>query len=58
MWLRLLVVALLSLPLLCVVLLSAPAWATWPFLSEDKRKTVLSFVEQLTQWAKAIGRGR
>ncbi|GGP84419.1 hypothetical protein GCM10010140_11910 [Streptosporangium pseudovulgare] len=54
-WLRHGVAALLVLPLLCIVLLSFPAWVSWPFLAEDKRKTVLSFVRQLTQWAQAIG---
>lgn len=57
-WLRLLVAALLSLPLLCIVLLSAPAWACWPFLGEGKQETVLAFVNQLTKWAKAIAGGR
>lgn len=57
-WLRLLVAAMLSLPLLCVVVLSAPAWASWPFLPEQKQQTVLSFVKQLTQWVKAIVGGR
>ncbi|MFI0417944.1 hypothetical protein [Spongiactinospora sp. 9N601] len=53
-WLRVLLVALLVLPLLCIVVLSFPAWATWPFLPLDKRQTVLSFVDQLAKWAKAI----
>lgn len=57
LWLRLLIVALLALPLLCVVLLSFPAWVSWPFLAQDRRRTVLSFVDRLTKWAKAIGGG-
>ncbi|WP_182903539.1 hypothetical protein [Microbispora sp. H10830] len=57
LWLRLLVGALVALPLLCVVLLSFPAWVSWPFLPTDRRQTVLSFVDRLTKWAKAISGG-
>lgn len=57
LWLRLLVGALLALPLLCIVLLSFPAWVSWPFLPTDRRQTVLSFVDRLTKWAKAISEG-
>jgi len=33
-----------------IVILSAPAWLTWPFLSEDRQKAVLQMVNALAQW--------
>lgn len=53
-WQRVAITALLVLPLLLIVLLSAPAWAVLPFLSESRRDTVLKFLGCLTDWIKAI----
>ena len=53
-WQRVAVVAMLALPLLVLVLLSMPAWITFPFLAVDRRKTVLQFVDRIADWAKAL----
>jgi hypothetical protein len=53
-WQRAAITALLVLPLLLIVVLSAPAWAAWPFLSEPRRDAVLKFLGCLTDWIKAI----
>jgi hypothetical protein len=46
-------VALFLLPLLAVVLLSAPAWLTWPFLSPQRQEVVLAVLDRLVQWTRA-----
>lgn len=43
-------VVLRSLPILIVVLLSAPAWMTWPFLTERRQRIVLEMVRTLSDW--------
>jgi hypothetical protein len=53
-WQRVVVAAVLVLPLLLVVGLSAPVWLTWPFLSEPRRKAVIQFLGCLINWIKAI----
>jgi hypothetical protein len=53
-WQRVALGAILVLPLLVLVLLSAPAWLTWPFLSADRRKTVLQFVDRIADWARSL----
>ena len=53
-WQRVAITALLVLPLLLIVLLSAPAWAALPFLSEPRRDAVLKFLGYLIDWIKAI----
>ena len=40
-WHRVAVAAILVIPLLTLILLSLPAWITWPFLSTERRMTVL-----------------
>jgi hypothetical protein len=40
-WHRVAVAAILVIPLLTLILLSLPAWITWPFLSTERRTTVL-----------------
>jgi hypothetical protein len=40
--------------LLLIVVLSAPAWATLPFLSEPRRNAVLKLLGCLIDWIKAI----
>ncbi|MFS4096452.1 hypothetical protein [Streptomyces sp. AF1A] len=46
-------VVLCALPLLAVVLLSAPAWLTWPFLPAGRQEVVLAVLDRLVQWARA-----
>jgi hypothetical protein len=53
-WQRVAITALLVLPLLLIVLMSAPAWAALPFLSEPRRDAVLKFLGYLIDWIKAI----
>jgi hypothetical protein len=53
-WQRVAVTALLVLPLLLIVVLSAPAWAAWPFLSGPRRDAVLQFLGCLIDWVNAI----
>ncbi len=55
-WARVVVIALLVLPLVLIVALSAPAWLLWPFLSKARRDAVIQFVGCLTDWVKAIVR--
>ncbi|MFJ2582943.1 hypothetical protein [Kitasatospora aureofaciens] len=45
-------VALFALPLLAVVLLSAPAWLTWPFLPSGRQEVVLAVLDRLVQWTR------
>ena len=47
-------VAALVIPLILVVLLSAPTWLLWPFLNNDRRTAVLRFLEHLVQWTKVV----
>jgi hypothetical protein len=51
---RSLVAVVLVVPLLVVVLLSTPTWLAWPFLGSDRRIAVLSFVDRLVEWVKAL----
>lgn len=54
-WLsRPLLVVLFVLPLLAVVVLSAPAWLAWPFLSSQRQRTVLEVLDRLVQWARVV----
>jgi hypothetical protein len=53
-WQRVAITALLVLPLLVIVVLSAPAWAALPFLSEPRRDAVLKFLACLVDWITAI----
>ena len=53
-WQRVFVVALLVLPLLVVVGLSAPGWLVLPLLSEPRRKAVIQLLRCLIDWIKAI----
>jgi len=43
--------AIRMVPVVLIVILSFPAWLTWPFLSEERRKSVLQMVHALGQWA-------
>ena len=53
-WSRVLITALLVLPLTLIVVLSAPAWLVWPFLPESRCDAVLKFLGNLIDWIKAI----
>lgn len=53
-WQRLAVAAILVIPLLALVLLSVPAWITWPFLAAERRATVLEFVDRIVELTKAL----
>ena len=51
---RVLVVAITMLPVLLFVILSAPTWIVWPWLSKKRRKSVHRMVDQLTQWTRDV----
>ncbi|MFE5586076.1 hypothetical protein [Kitasatospora sp. NPDC056531] len=52
-WLsRPVLVALFVLPLLAVVLLSTPAWLTWPFLPARRQEVVLAVLDRLVRWTR------
>lgn len=53
-WQRVAIATVLVIPLLALVLLSMPAWITWPFLSADRRATVLEFVDRIVELSKAL----
>ncbi|MES4908890.1 MULTISPECIES: hypothetical protein [unclassified Streptomyces] len=40
------------LPVILVVVLSAPAWLTWPFLSRQRQQVVLDMVKALADWTR------
>lgn len=53
-WQRVVITALLVLPLVLVVGLSAPGWLVLPFLSEPRRNAVIQLLGCLIDWIKAI----
>jgi hypothetical protein len=53
-WQRVAVAAILVLPLLVLILLSLPAWITWPFLGTERRTTVLEFLDRIVELTKAL----
>lgn len=53
-WQRIVITALLVMPLVLVIALSAPAWLAWPFLSQSRRGAVLQFLCYLIDWIKTI----
>jgi len=53
-WQRVAIAAILVIPLLTLVLLSVPAWITWPFLGTERRNTVLEFVDRIVELTKAL----
>lgn len=55
-WQRVVVIALLVLPLVMIVALSAPAWVVLPFLSKPRRDGVIQFLGCLIDWIKAVAR--
>lgn len=40
------------LPVLVIVVLSAPAWIAWPFLPEPRQRIVLEMVKELAAWTR------
>lgn len=55
-WQRVAFAAILVIPLLALILLSVPAWITWPFLSTERRNTVLEFVDRIIELTKALSK--
>lgn len=53
-WPGIAMAAVLTVPLLAVVLLSAPAWLAWPFMGSDRRTAVLDFLSELVEWARVL----
>ena len=49
---RAVLAAILVLPMLVLVLLSMPAWITFPFLAAGRRKAVLQFVDRIAEWGQ------
>ncbi|MGR3871580.1 hypothetical protein ACUXZZ_23755 [Streptomyces graminifolii] len=54
-WLKHALIALKILPVVLVVVLSAPAWLTWTFLPEQRQRVVLDMVKALADWTQASG---
>ena len=53
-WQRVVIVALLVIPLIPVVILSIPSWVTLPFLSTDRRAAVMQFLDRIVEWIKVL----
>lgn len=53
-WQRVFIIALLVLPLVLIISLSAPAWLVLPFLSGPRRNAVIKFLGYLIDWTKTI----
>jgi hypothetical protein len=53
-WQRVVITALLVVPLVLVVTLSAPTWLALPFLSEPRRNAVLQFLSCLIDWIETV----
>ncbi|MFI9577214.1 hypothetical protein ACIG5D_37770 [Microbispora rosea] len=53
-WQRAVIVALLTLPLLLIVILSLPVWTFWPWLKQERRTDVLKLAEKLTDTLKTL----
>lgn len=53
-WQRVVIAAVLVIPLIVVVVLSAPAWVMLPFLSTDRRTAVLEFLDRLVEWITVL----
>jgi len=53
-WQRVAIAAILVIPVLALILFSMPAWITWPFMSTERRNTVLEFVDRIIDLAKAL----
>jgi hypothetical protein len=51
---RVAIIAVLVVPLVAIVVLSAPAWLIWPFLTGERRTTVLEFLDRLIEWITVL----
>lgn len=45
-----------AIPVILVVVLSTPAWLTWPFLPEARQRYVLEMVDALARWMRGDSR--
>ncbi|GAA5046463.1 hypothetical protein HNP84_009727 [Thermocatellispora tengchongensis] len=54
LWLRVIVAALMALPLMVAVLAFVPALALSVALSKDRRDWLLEVLDRFVEWAKAI----
>lgn len=57
-WQRTVIAVVLVIPLIVVVILSAPAWTVWPFLTADRQTTVMQFLDRIVEWVKVLSRIR
>ncbi|MEU1691913.1 hypothetical protein ABZ590_10230 [Streptomyces hirsutus] len=55
---KLILVALSFAPLLLFVLLSAPAWLSWPFMAERKQQVLIEVLQKLIDWTRTCVRVR
>ena len=53
-WQRVAVAALLTVPLILVLTLSAPGGVVLPFLSKPRRDAVMQFLDRIVEWIKTI----
>lgn len=53
-WQRVALAVCLVIPLVLVVLLMTPAWLSWPFLSDSRRKDVLALVGWFVNWISVL----
>lgn len=53
-WLRLLVAAMLVMPLLTLVLAFIPALVFWPFLPTGHRNWLLDVLDRFVRWVRAV----
>jgi hypothetical protein len=53
-WQRVVIAALLVIPLVILLVFSAPGLIAWPFTSEDRRASILQFLDRVVDWVKAI----
>jgi hypothetical protein len=49
-WGRVALAAVAMLPLVLVIVLSAPAWLVTPFLTEPRRKSVAAHLREIRRW--------
>lgn len=57
LWLRLIVAALIALPLLVLVVAFVPALAVSVALPKDRREWLLEVLDRFVEWVKAIFSG-
>jgi hypothetical protein len=53
-WQRVVITALLVVPLVVLLVLSAPGLLVWPFLSQARRDSVMQFLDRVLIWVKVI----